>query len=171
MCWKKNAKSWAMNKFEISGKIKKNVLVITCDEMWIFQYDPETKNNPCTGKYQPLWEWKKQDKASPSSRSCWLFSLMWRVSSWNIGYQKGRQWTKSLQACFEMLREWTHKKRPECWKNVFFNFTRNFKFIHCSTLLGIFFLAHGKNTSVTNDSCNTITKATEPKLLGHVKTW
>ena len=92
-------------------------LIITCDETWVFTYDPETKRQSIQWKSTPSSRPKKHAWVVRRSRSCWPFL-------WYPGYSD-TEWVPTGQTInqqyyievFKKLRESVRRERPELWRN------------------------------------------------------
>jgi len=90
---------------------------VTCDETWVFMYDMEPSENPCSGSQHYLQDQKKHT-------SCSKFKAMLTVS-YDIQGIVMAEWVPSYQTVNQQhyieiltkLRERVRRKRPELWRN------------------------------------------------------
>ena len=90
--------------------------VITYDESWFFQYDPESKRQSMHGKSPSSWRQKKAQQ----SKSKFKAMVILFFDIWGIVYV---DWVPEGQTVNQVyykgvltnLREWVRRRRPEMW--------------------------------------------------------
>lgn len=80
---------------------------ITCDETWIFMYDPETKWQLMLWKSPNSQRTKKATWVIQSSRPCWLFSWISRVL-WQSGFPLARLSINTIIPIYQLnfMKKW-----------------------------------------------------------------
>lgn len=92
--------------------------VVTCDETWIFQYDPETKRQSMHWKTQSSPRMKKARMSKSKLKAMLIVFFDVRgviMVEWVPEGQTVNQ--KYYIEVLEKLRERVRKKRPDMWKN------------------------------------------------------
>nr|CAH7734624.1 unnamed protein product [Callosobruchus chinensis] len=92
--------------------------VVTCDETWIFQYDPETKRQSMHWKTQSSPRMKKARMSKSKLKAMLIIFFDVRgviMVEWVPQGQTVNQ--KYYIEVLEKLRERVRKKRPDMWKN------------------------------------------------------